>query len=83
MPLSTVSGILTRIGLGKLWRLDPLEPPNRYEKKPSLRKVAVWPSFFGDVSAPPTQRGNVSRNRQNATGKPDSQALLLYPLGQA
>jgi transposase len=23
MPVSTVSGILTRIGLGKLWRLEP------------------------------------------------------------
>jgi transposase InsO family protein len=33
MPLSTVSGILTRIGLGKLWRLEPLEPANRYEKQ--------------------------------------------------
>jgi transposase InsO family protein len=30
MPLSTVSGILTRIGLGKLSRL---EPPNRYERR--------------------------------------------------
>ncbi len=33
MPLSTVSAVLTRIGLGKLSRLDPLEPPNRYEKQ--------------------------------------------------
>jgi len=33
MPRSTVSGILTRIGLGKLWRLEPLEPANRYEKQ--------------------------------------------------
>ena len=33
MPLSTVSAVLTRIGLGKLSRLEPLEPPNRYEKK--------------------------------------------------
>jgi transposase InsO family protein len=33
MPDSTVSGILTRIGLGKLSRLEPLEPPNRYEKQ--------------------------------------------------
>lgn len=31
MPVSTVSGILTRIGLGKLSRLEPVEPPNRYE----------------------------------------------------
>jgi transposase InsO family protein len=32
MACSTVSGILKRIGLGKLSRLDPLEPPNRYER---------------------------------------------------
>jgi DNA-directed RNA polymerase specialized sigma24 family protein len=29
MPLSTVSAVLTRIGLGKLSRLEPPEPPNR------------------------------------------------------
>jgi transposase InsO family protein len=33
MPLSTVSAVLTRIGLGKLSRLEPLEPANRYEKQ--------------------------------------------------
>ena len=33
MPLSTVSGILQRIGLGKLSRLEPPEPPNRYERR--------------------------------------------------
>ena len=33
MALSTVSGILQRIGLGKLSRLEPPEPPNRYERK--------------------------------------------------
>jgi transposase InsO family protein len=33
MPLSTVSGILTRVGLGKLSRLEPREPPNRYERR--------------------------------------------------
>ncbi len=33
MALSTVSGILTRIGLGKLSRLGPPEPPNRYERQ--------------------------------------------------
>src|SRR4051794_7156087 len=32
MPLSTVSGILTRIGLGKLGRLG-LEPAQRYERE--------------------------------------------------
>ena len=33
MALSTVSGILKRIGLGKLSRLEPPEPANRYERK--------------------------------------------------
>ena len=33
MALSTVQGILTRIGLGKLSRLEPPEPPNRYQRK--------------------------------------------------
>ena len=32
MALSTVSGVLQRIGLGKLSRLEPPEPPNRYER---------------------------------------------------
>jgi transposase InsO family protein len=32
MPLSTVSVVLCRIGLGKLSRLDPPEPANRYQR---------------------------------------------------
>src|SRR2546423_65778 len=32
-PLSTVSLCLKRIGLGKRSRLDPLEPPDRYERQ--------------------------------------------------
>jgi hypothetical protein len=32
MPLWTVSAVLTRSGLGKLSRLEPAEPPNRYER---------------------------------------------------
>jgi transposase InsO family protein len=32
MALSTVSAVLDRIGLGKLSRLEPPEPPNRYER---------------------------------------------------
>ena len=32
MPLSTVSAILARIGLGKRSRLEPPASPNRYER---------------------------------------------------
>jgi transposase InsO family protein len=33
LPLSTVSAWLKRIGLGKRSRLEPPEPPNRYERR--------------------------------------------------
>jgi transposase InsO family protein len=33
LALSTVSAVLLRVGLGKLSRLQPLEPPNRYERR--------------------------------------------------
>ena len=33
MPLSTVSAVVTRIGLGKRLRLEPLEPAHRDERK--------------------------------------------------
>jgi transposase InsO family protein len=33
MPVSTVSAVLQRSGLGKLSRLEPPEPPNRYERE--------------------------------------------------
>jgi transposase InsO family protein len=33
MALSTVSAVLHRVGLGRLSRLEPPEPPNRYERR--------------------------------------------------
>jgi transposase InsO family protein len=33
MALSTVSAVLARVGLGKLSRLEPPEPPNRYQRR--------------------------------------------------
>src|SRR4051812_43621696 len=35
MALSTVSAVLLRVGLGKRSRLEPPEPPNRYERRPA------------------------------------------------
>jgi transposase InsO family protein len=52
MPVSTVSGILTRIGLGKLWRLEPLEPPNRYEKKRPGELAHVDVKKLGRIGRP-------------------------------
>src|SRR5438445_3221017 len=52
MPASTVSGSLTGVGLGKLWRLEPLEPPNRYEKQRPGELVHVDVKKLGRIGRP-------------------------------
>jgi transposase InsO family protein len=52
MPSSTVSGILTRIGLGKLSRLEPSEPANRYEKQRPGELVHVDVKKLGKIARP-------------------------------
>jgi transposase InsO family protein len=50
MALSTVSAVLRRIGLGKLSRLEPLEPPNRYERSRAGELVHVDIKKLGRIS---------------------------------
>jgi transposase InsO family protein len=50
MVLSTVSAVLRRIGLGKLSRLDPIEPPNRYEREPPGELIHVDIKKLGRIS---------------------------------
>ena len=52
MPPSTVSGILTRTGLGKLSRLEPLEPANRYEKQRPGELIHVDVKKLGRIGRP-------------------------------
>jgi transposase len=51
LPLSTVSLWLKRIGLGKRSRLDPLEPPNRYERRHPGELVHLDIKKLGRISA--------------------------------
>jgi transposase InsO family protein len=51
MPLSTVSAWLKRIGLGKRSRLEPPEPPNRYELARPGQLVHVDVKRLGRISA--------------------------------
>ena len=51
MALSTVSAVLRRIGLGRLCRLDPIEPPNRYERSRPGELVHVDIKKLGRISA--------------------------------
>jgi hypothetical protein len=49
MPASTVSAVLTRIGLGKLSRLEPAEPANRYEKRRAGELVHIDVKKLGKI----------------------------------
>jgi transposase InsO family protein len=51
LPLSTVSLWLKRIGLGKRSRLEPLEPPNRYERRHPGELVHVDIKKLARISA--------------------------------
>ena len=51
MALSTVSAVLARIGLGKLTRLEPPEPPNRYERRHPGELVHVDVKKLGRIPA--------------------------------
>ena len=51
IPLSTVSLWLKRLGLGKRSRLDPLEPPNRYERRHPGELVHVDIKQLARISA--------------------------------
>ena len=68
MPLSTVSGILTRIGLGKLWRLEPLEPPNRYEKRRPGELVHIDVKKLGRIGRPGHRVNGDRRTRSRGIG---------------
>jgi transposase InsO family protein len=62
-PLSTVSGILTRIGMGKLGRLG-MEPPNRYERQRPGELIHVDVKKLGRIQGGAGKRvtGGVKRN---------------------
>ena len=66
MPLSTVSAVLERIGLGKLSRLEPPEPPNRYERARPGELVHVDVKKLGVINGA-GHRVNGRRASQNAT----------------
>ena len=51
MPLSTVSGILTRIGLGSPSRLEPAEPANRYQRHHAGELVHIDVKRLGRIDA--------------------------------
>ena len=68
MPLSTVSGILTRTGLGQLSRLEPPEPANRYEKQRPGELVHVDVKKLGKIGRPGHRVNGDRRTRARGVG---------------
>ena len=71
MPVSTVSAVLARIGLGKLSRLEPPEPPNRYERERPGELVHIDVKKLGRIRGAGHRMiaSRASQKRVSANGK--------------
>lgn len=68
MPLSTVSAVLTRIGLGKRSRLEPPEPANRYERKRPGELLHIDVKKLGRIGQPGHRVNGDRRTRTRGIG---------------
>jgi transposase InsO family protein len=68
MPLSTVSAVLTRIGLGRLSRLEPPEPANRYERKRPGELLHIDVKKLGRIGRPGHRVNGDRRTRTRGIG---------------
>ena len=82
MAVSTVSAVLGRIGLGKLSRLEPPEPPNRYERRHAGELLHVDVKKLGRIArgaghrVTGRRRGNPTKT--NAAGQRKRQVGWEY-----
>ena len=65
MALSTVSAVLLRVGLGKLSRLEPPEPPNRYERRHAGELLHVDVKKLGRIIRPGHRVTGSRRDRRD------------------
>lgn len=76
MPLSTVSAVLLREGLGKRSRLEPPEPVNRYERSSPGELVHIDVKKLGRITNGPGHRITGSRkNNRRTTYTPDGRRI--------
>ncbi len=68
MPPSTVSAILTRIGLGRLSRLEPPEPANRYQRERPGELVYIDVKKLGRIGRPGHRVNGDRRTRSRGIG---------------
>jgi transposase InsO family protein len=74
MALSTVSAVLKRVGLGKRSRLEPLEPPNRYERRSPGELVHIDVKKLGRILKP-GHRVTGKRSNTRNTYTPDGRRI--------
>jgi transposase InsO family protein len=75
MPLSTVSGILTRIGMGRLGRLG-LEPAERYERERPGELIHIDVKKLGRIIVPGHRMtGNRRQGGRATTYTPDGRRI--------
>ncbi len=68
MPLSTVSTVLNRIGLGRLSRLEPPEPANRYQRERPGELVHIDVKKLGRIGRPGHRVNGDRRTRSRGIG---------------
>jgi transposase InsO family protein len=68
MPLSTVSAILSRIGLGRCSRLEPPEPANRYQRRRPGELLHVDVKKLGRIGQPGHRVNGDRRTRSRGVG---------------
>ena len=68
MAHSTVSAVQTRIGLGKRSRLEPPEPPNRYERKRPGELLHIDVKKLGRIARPGHRVTGTRRKRSRGVG---------------
>jgi len=85
MALSTVSAVLKRIGLGKLSRLEPPEPPNRYQRRHAgellhidVKTIARIPDWGAGHRVHGNRRLQRNPTKTNAAGQRERQVGWEY-----
>jgi transposase InsO family protein len=68
MPLSTVTAVLARLGLHRLSRLAPPEPPNRYERRHPGELLHIDVKKLGRIGRPGHRVNGDRRTRTRGIG---------------
>jgi hypothetical protein len=69
MAASTVSAVLLRVGLGKLSRLEPPQPPNRYQRRHPGELLHVDVNKLGRIAGGAGHRVHGNRRLQRSPRK--------------